>query len=118
MIPRQAGPAFVALALALFTAPALRAANDARQPAPPPAAQASVTTDAAPDADVQAPRISRRWDVRMRLDDGRYRGFHQSGGDDPSRDDIGRADSTRERVYVENNQIRADHRARGRDLYP
>jgi hypothetical protein len=113
-------PQYVALAAALFGSTfALAASDAAREAVPtPPNAQATAPSDTSAEGDVQAPRIPRRWDVRMRLDDGRYRGFHQAGGDDPTRDDIGRAESTRDRVYGENNQIRADHRARGRDLYP
>ena len=111
----------VALTVALIACPFAWGANDARQDASPPPtsiAPAVPAPGAATEGDTQAPRISRRWDVRMRLDDGRYRGFHQAGGNDITRDDIGRAESTRERIYVENNQIRADHRAHGRDLYP
>ena len=127
MTPVRVPSAALVLAAAIFTCGPASAANDSPAttalPAVPAhaastAAQPATASDTAPGGDVQASRSARRWDVRVRLDDGRYRGFHQAGGDDPTRDDIGRATSTRERVYAENNRIRAEHRARGRDLYP
>jgi hypothetical protein len=50
-----------------------------------------------------------RYVMRFRLDDGRYRGFHQDNPDELR---------TGEAVQGENDRIRAEHRARGRDLYP
>ena len=47
--------------------------------------------------------------MRFRLDDGRYRGFHQNNPDELRTGDA---------VQAENDRIRAEHRARGRDLYP
>jgi len=115
------GSVFVALAVALLAAPMAWAAKDAPPDAASPPASATPpdpVPDVAVDSDTQAPRNMRRWDARVRLDDGRYRGFHQAGGNDITRDDIGRSESTRDRIIAENNQIRADHRAHGRDLYP
>jgi|SRR5512143_3454343 hypothetical protein len=73
--------------------------------APPPVAAASApeTSDEAP-----APR-PRGYELRLRLDDGRYRGFHQDNPDELR---------TGDRVGAESDQIRDEHRARGRDLYP
>jgi hypothetical protein len=125
MTPVRVPLAALMLAAAIFTCGPASAANDSPAtiapravPAHAASTAARAASDTAPEGDVQASRSARRWDVRVRLDDGRYRGFHQAGGDDPTRDDIGRATSTRERVYAENNRIRAEHRARGRDLYP
>ena len=54
-------------------------------------------------ADAQPPRTdSRRYVIRMRLDDGRYRGFRQHGTDELRTDD---------RVIVEQDRIRAERRA-------
>ena len=50
-----------------------------------------------------------RYVTRFRLDDGRYRGFHQNNPDELRSGDA---------VHAENDRIRAEHRARGRDLYP
>ena len=46
---------------------------------------------------------TKRYVVRMRLDDGRYRGFRQQGTDELRMDD---------RVIVENDRIQAERRAR------
>ena len=48
-------------------------------------------------------RNTKRYVVRMRLDDGRYRGFRQHGTDELRMDD---------RVIVENDRIQAQRRAR------
>jgi hypothetical protein len=50
-----------------------------------------------------------RYRMRLRLDDGRYRGFHQNNPDELRSGDA---------VQAENDRIRAEHRARGRDLSP
>ena len=59
-------------------------------------------TATAAEGQQQAPR-AKRYIVRMRLDDGRYRGFRQHGTDELRMDD---------RVIVENDRIQAERRAR------
>jgi len=57
----------------------------------------------------QPVRSAKRYIVRMRLDDGRYRGFRQHGTDELRMDD---------RVIVENDRTQAERRARANgDFY-
>ena len=80
---------------------------------PPPASVTAPATSelaAADDADTARDRPNpKRYELRFRLDDGRYRGFHQDSAEDLR---------TGDGLYQENNRIRDDHRARARDLYP
>jgi hypothetical protein len=69
----------------------------------------AVDTAADNDATPAARPNPNRYVTRFRLDDGRYRGFHQNNPDELRTGDA---------VQTENDRIRADHRARGRDLYP
>jgi hypothetical protein len=68
-----------------------------------PVAGAATVTEEQP-----APR-AKRYTIRMRLDDGRYRGFRQHGTDELRTDD---------RVIIENDRIQAERRARANgDFY-
>jgi hypothetical protein len=63
----------------------------------------SEPVDATASADAtQHPASGKRYVVRMRLDDGRYRGFRQHGTDELRTDD---------RVIVETDRIEAERRA-------
>ena len=74
-------------------------------------AELASATDSAADNDATPANRPNpnRYVTRFRLDDGRYRGFHQNNPDELRSGDA---------VQTENDRIRAEHRARGRDLYP
>jgi hypothetical protein len=80
--------------------------------APPEATRAgevAIPADAAAENDTPDRPNPNRYVMRFRLDDPRYRGFHQNNSDELRTGDA---------VQAENDRIRAEHRARGRDLYP
>lgn len=74
------------------------------------AGEVAIPADSAGENDASSVRPNpNRYVKRFRLDDGRYRGFHQNNPDELRAGDA---------VQAENDRIRAEHRARGRDLSP
>jgi hypothetical protein len=71
--------------------------------------EVAIPADSAGENDASVRPNPNRYVMRFRLDDGRYRGFHQNNPDELRAGDA---------VQAENDRIRAEHRARGRDLYP